>query len=308
MRDALERALGRPIEAVDARPHRYRTSFALEDVDVRFRDGERLRLVVKHLEATSLSDAAARAKPEFLLDPRRELEVYGRILDGRWRGTATLYGSLAEPADNRYWLLLERVRGVELFQVGEVGTWCEVARRLAAFHQRCRGLDSPALIRYDADYYARWSKRALEFAGTEVTPAVRCYEHAVRRLLALETTVVHGELYASNVLVDRGADGLRICPVDWELAGIGPGLVDLAALTAGWRERERWQIALAYYAAAGGRGPGFERFLDLLTCCHLHLALRWLGWSASWTPPPEHRHDWLDEALRATARLRTSEP
>ena len=115
--------------------------------------------------------------------------------------------------------------------------------------------------------------------------------------------MIHGELYASNVLVDRAADGLRVCPVDWELAGIGPGLVDLAALTTGWDEHERWQIALAYYVEAGGRGPDFQRFLELLDCSALHLAMRWLGWSAEWTPPAEHRRDWLDEALRATARI-----
>ena len=47
----------------------------------------------------------------------------------------------------------------------------------------------------------------------------------------------------------------------------------------------------------------FQRFLELLDCSALHLAMRWLGWSAEWTPPAEHRRDWLDEALRATARI-----
>jgi len=34
-----------------------------------------------------------------------------------------------------------------------------------------------------------------------------------------------------------------------------------------------------------------------------HLALQWLGWSADWTPPPEHARDWLVEALAAAERL-----
>jgi thiamine kinase-like enzyme len=29
-------------------------------------------------------------------------------------------------------------------------------------------------------------------------------------------------------------EGWRVCPVDWEMAAVGPGLIDLAALTAGW--------------------------------------------------------------------------
>jgi aminoglycoside phosphotransferase (APT) family kinase protein len=41
-----------------------------------------------------------------------------------------------------------------------------------------------------------------------------------------------------------------VCPVDWEMAAVGPGLVDLAALSAGgWTAPEREALALAYYAA-----------------------------------------------------------
>ena len=33
------------------------------------------------------------------------------------------------------------------------------------------------------------------------------------------------------------------------------------------------------------------------------LAVQRLGWSDSWSPPEEHAHDWLAEALRAAERL-----
>jgi Ser/Thr protein kinase RdoA (MazF antagonist) len=305
VRQELEQALGRPVAAVECRPHAYRTSFALDELDVRLKDGARLRLVRKHLGRTSLSDVAAEAKPAFLFDPLREIEIYRAIVTRHWIGSATFHGHLVDPEGDRYWLLLERVDGVELFQVGELSTWCEVARRLAAFHARCRDVRSTALLRYDAAYYRIWARRAQEFVGgRDVERAVHCHERAARRLLSLPPTVVHGELYASNVLVDARGERLRVCPVDWELAGIGPGLVDLAALTSGsWTERERRGIALAYYVASGGREPAFERFLESLECCRLHLALRWLGWSPGWSPPVEHRQDWLEEALRATACL-----
>ena len=35
----------------------------------------------------------------------------------------------------------------------------------------------------------------------------------------------------------------------------------------------------------------------IVTSASLLVALQWLGWSDDWTPPPEHRHDWLSEAL-----------
>ena len=30
---------------------------------------------------------------------------------------------------------------------------------------------------------------------------------------------------------------------------------------------------------------------------------QWLGWSPSWSPPPEHAHDWLNEALTLAEKL-----
>jgi thiamine kinase-like enzyme len=105
----------------------------------------------------------------------------------------------------------------------------------------------------------------------------------VERLEALPKTLVHGELYASNVLV--GDD--RVCPVDWELAGIGPAVLDVAALTMGWADDERRLLVDVYRSAANE--PPDEQDVDRAA---LHLAVQWLGWSDGWTPPPEHAHDW----------------
>ena len=102
------------------------------------------------------------------------------------------------------------------------------------------------------------------------------------------------------MLVRRGPAARRVCPVDWEMAAVGPGLLDLAALTAGgWSRRERDAIARAYCDALRRRRcrrlP--QELLEALDCALLHLAVQWLGWSADWTPPAEHRQDWLGEAL-----------
>ena len=111
-------------------------------------------------------------------------------------------------------------------------------------------------------------------------------------------TLVHGEFHPSNVLV--GSE--RIWAVDWETAGVAPGLVDLAALTAGWGEAERRAISEAYRDEVGAPA-GFAVDGDL-ACCRLHVAVKWLGWSPTWTPPREHRHDWVAEAASAVDELR----
>ena len=109
-------------------------------------------------------------------------------------------------------------------------------------------------------------------------------------------TLIHGEFYASNVIVGQTATGLRVCPVDWEMAAVGPGLIDLAALTAGrWSATEKAALATAYGAPA--------EFLPALDYCRLHLAMQWLGWAQDWSPPPEHAHDWLNEAVSLSEQL-----
>ena len=129
----------------------------------------------------------------------------------------------------------------------------------------------------------------------------------VDRLITLPRTLIHGEFYASNILVHKAGDTLRVCPVDWEMAALGPGLIDLAALTAGkWTDPERDALALAYREALqanGSKVSGQDDFLTALDCCRLHLAVRWLGWSREWSPPPEHAQDWLREALCLADKL-----
>jgi aminoglycoside phosphotransferase (APT) family kinase protein len=115
--------------------------------------------------------------------------------------------------------------------------------------------------------------------------------------------VIHGEFYPSNVLVGRGADptARRIAPIDWEGAAIGPGLVDLAALTTGWDAGDGASIESAYRARYEPPTAG-QPFSEALAACRLHLAVQWLAWEPSWSPPEEHRRDWLAEAERE-ARL-----
>jgi len=171
------------------------------------------------------------------------------------------------------------------------------------------------LIKYDADFYRLWATRACEFARQRAPSKTRkqvewlahSYERVIEQLVALPIAFIHGEFYASNVLVEQTRGKLHVCPVDWEMAARAPGLVDLAALVAGkWTEEERQTLALDYHAAAArtrSKPSDAAAFLTALRYCRLHLAVQWLGWAPYWTPPPEHRQDWLGEALHLAEEL-----
>jgi Ser/Thr protein kinase RdoA (MazF antagonist) len=319
LRDSLRRALSRvglsEPEDIVRRPSSYRTSFPLEELDVVLEDGVELRLVFKRLAWVALDEEARLAKPEFLHDPLREAAVYASVLEGASPGPPRYYGSAIDPDAGRYWLFVERVEGRELYQVGDLGLWRAAASWLGEMHLALaddleRYAERGRLIDYDEAYYRHWMERAREFTATPGQPRSRAevldriaehYDMVIEGLLDLPKTVIHGEFYASNVLVAGELPAPRVCPVDWELAAAGPGLVDLAALVSGsWGEEDREAIVSAYRSVVGDDTFSSEH-LDL---CRLHLAIQWLGWAPpSWAPPEGQRHDWLGEALALSERL-----
>jgi hypothetical protein len=281
----LAELLGVETDALRRRPFEYRSSAPLIELDVEGRT-----LLLKDLSPSALTDRSRAGKVELLHEPARELEVYRTFLDVAGLGSPALVGAVADPDRDRYWLVVEKVAGIELYQA-ELERWHEVARWLARLHDRFAGIAaSEHLVRYDRSYFELWPERA------GVHPPG--YEKVVDRLAALPTTLVHGELYASNVLLA----GDRVCVVDWELAGVGPGVLDLAALTAGLEENDAAALAETYRLALDdppdAEGLGFE-----LDCARLHLAIQWLGWSPAWTPPPEHARDWRAELPRLVQRV-----
>jgi phosphotransferase family enzyme len=315
----------RRIVRLDREPSAYHSSFPLEELTVWFEDGEPLTLILKNLNPEALSAAARAAKPEFLDDPLREIELYRSALDFGQLGTAVCYGTVVDADAERYWLFLEKVAGRELYQVGEFEIWRQTARWLVQLHSRFAASDclpptvAARLIRYDAAYYERWLERAISFRADarECGPSEESqflrglasyYPRLVRELTSLPVVLIHGEFYASNVIVQGTPPAVRVCPVDWERAALGPGLVDLAALVAGkWTESQKRDLAMEYFAELGSNGPPqadapqLEDFLRGLDLCRLQLAVQWLGWSGQWSPPLEHRQDWFAEA-RCAAR------
>lgn len=312
-----ERGTGRTISRIERRPSLYASSFALEELDVDLDDGSRLALMLKNLSRGAMQEEALRVKPDFLFDPRREIEVYRHLVEPQGLGAA-LYGAHVDLQSDGCWLLIERIVGRELYQVGEIEIWTNVARWLGAMHGRLAAFDlerliaEAGLLHYDHTYYSLWLHRA-DGLLSNAEPHIRAafdhlrarYHHVVDRMLTFPPTVIHGEFYPSNVLT-TGPNGSRVCPVDWEMAAVAPGLIDLAALTLGvWTDEER-RVFLAAYL--DGLPPGSNRLpiddlVDAVDYCQIHLAVQWLGWFGTHVPYPSHARDWLAEAVQRAERL-----
>lgn len=305
-------------------PFAYRSSFGLEELQVLLDDGATLTLLWKDASLHALSAAGQRAKPTFLYHPQREIETYHQILGTHLPDAAIYYGALVDEEQARYWLFLEKVQGTPLYEVA-LPVWQHVARWLATMHgyfvrqPDLRALAAAGhLLHYDRDFYWRWPRRAQHFlhqqapslpttALAQFDRLVVRYEHVIEQLLLLPQTLIHGEFYASNVLVQETTSGLRVCPVDWEMAALGPGLLDLAALVAGqWSEAEKDDLALSYFdefTSTANQPLNKETFLSALDCCRLHIACQWLGWSGEWSAPAHQAQNWLAEALRVAERV-----
>jgi hypothetical protein len=309
---------GHEIAGLRRRPYRYATSAPLEEVVVLAGGEERGPLILKDLSRDRLIGNAPAAKPDFLYEPQREVETYRRILAPAGIGPRCL-AAVTEASASCCWLLLEKIPGVELWQVGEVDVWEDAARWLGGFHARfAADLDAlsaanPHLLEHTGAWFRSWRERAVaalaqsaDERAQALVAALERYGEVVEALAELPRTFVHGELYPSNVLVVQSERPPGVYPVDWEMAGIGPGLLDLAALAGGWAPGERESLTRAYLDGVGATGTSSRELGELtagLARCRLHLALQWLGWSADWRPPPEHAHDWLAEALEASREL-----
>jgi hypothetical protein len=310
----LQDRFGCSIRHITRKPSPYRSSFAIENLEVVLEDSTEVHLVIKNLGGGGWLPKARATKPAFVLDSMREISVYDGILSSAGLDTPACYGFIADAANDCYWLFLERILGAELYQIGDLAIWQCAAEWLARLHSRFNVNLQPLrarchLLQYDADFYRLWLTRAKRFhPGQPVLDRISDrYDEIIERLLALPVSLIHGEFYPSNVIVAESAKGLHIAPIDWEMSAIGPSLMDVAALTAGkWTAEERSRMASAYRSAiANGKtqSQSADEFIEALEYCRLHLCVQWLGWAAQWSPPKEHAHDWLGEAEKIGERL-----
>jgi hypothetical protein len=298
LRALIESATSRRVANLARDPWPYYSSAMMESIDVTWADGSRDSLLAKQSSAGQHN--ATSVRPEFLIHPLREPTCY-RIVSDLGLDTPAYFGF----DTNQHVLLIEKVDGIPLWQVGDIHVWCEAARWLARFHSRAPDIPAQSdgvLLKYDEPFYRRWIERAEQFASAENRDAVHriasVYRSIVPKLLELPVRLIHGEFVASNILVQSTSTGHCIRVVDWEMASLGPAMMDLADLTAGdWPDADKQRMIDAYAALASAYSP------DDLPLCRFARAVQWLGWSEGWKAPAEHAHDWLAEAMELMSRF-----
>jgi hypothetical protein len=298
------------VVAVRRQASEFATSARLWELEVTLTDGTHLDLVHKEGGRPARLPGAPRNVPAFVYDPRREIHVYEQLLDGRQLGTPRLYASYVQPHAGRYWMFLEHVPGIQLRWASESAAWHRVAGWLAQAHatlQPSGRADTSRLLVHDRPYYRRWLRRAQIF--TDPTNRNRRktlawlaghHEKVVETLAGIPRTIVHGEFYPSNILVDESSSDGRVSVIDWEMAALGPAVTDLAALTGGQlNSLDREALVRTYLRKRPPDGADSTKSFgpEAMSFARLQFAIQWLGWSRDWSPPDEQRHDWLTEAV-----------
>lgn len=290
-----------------ARPRNMGT-FPNEIVTCRGGDGKLRRLFCKYEAGRSHLSFGHRGGLSY------EAETYLRVLAPLKTVRPAFIGADTAAGNDGTWLVLECLDHATLLRdirvrrkgISQPVALVLAARWLGQFHAAQQSsvddVSRSFLTRYDPGYYAGWVGRTLDFSR----PLLGCFpwlrelcgrgKRAFAPLLSAAPTVIHGEFYINNILVR----GKQVCPVDWESAAIGPGEIDLAALTEGaWRELLKRRCEREYFKARwpGGAPANFGRALDT---ARLYLHFRWLGECPDWTLREKSR--WRFTELRSLAQ------
>jgi hypothetical protein len=234
-----------------------------EIVTVRVNDGPVHRLLCKY-ETGSGSSSGNLAY---------EAEVYRQVLEPLDAPAPAFYGLFEESAPERRWLAIEYLPDA----VPLDASWAEdeIVRTAACagrFHLRAQELVATKalefLVRYSPAYWEEYARRAAENGREEAAwleELAGGIGGSLARLLTARPTVVHGDIYLNNVLVE----GESVYLIDWEMAGIGAGELDLAELLYGVGSVYEEQCTLAYARARWPQGApdDFQQVLDAARIC-----------------------------------------
>jgi aminoglycoside phosphotransferase (APT) family kinase protein len=305
IRDLLGRGLGRPVDvaSLDVRPSPFATLFPADVLSVELTDGTRLSLFLKHLGEEQSGH------PEKLRRDR-EVLVYERLLTDPGLPVPRYFGSRWNATTGRREVFLEYVEGWNL-KYQDLEHWYTAARRLAHLHlhfaRKPRALTAADyLLRFDPVYFHFWARRALAVvadrfpdAGAELGEVVEGYEEPVQLMSGQPPTLVHNDASPKNVVADPARSPARICLVDWEMAGVGCGLLDLVHLKYGLPEDADLRMVSAYREELAGTAllPADPAELRrLLAACELHKTLYRLAFSTTWRIALDQVARWVEEA------------
>jgi aminoglycoside phosphotransferase (APT) family kinase protein len=255
-------------------PRRFASRSPTQILSIARDDGTTLSLFVKRLEPEEHPDKRRRD---------REPLVYRHLLAARDLPVPRFHESGWDPQSGTYELVLEHVDDWSL-KYHDLEHWMTAARRLAELHAHFAARPAELeradfLLRLDREYFEAWAARAITAAGAVSPDLARHAERAlgghgeiVAAVLAAPPTLVHNDLAPKNVIAQTASRPARICIVDWEMAGVGCGLLDLAHLAHGLAPRDARRLRDAYASALGHTGGELRGLLA--ACEHLNAVYR----------------------------------
>jgi len=244
LREGLERMiptlLDKPSEITDMRWSRCKlsTSYDTYIVTVQLATGGEFKVFLKDFGfSVRLKDSPKQRR-------ERELRVYQELLAEAEIGTARYYGSVLDESQGLCWLALEFVDGTPVGYC-ELEHWAPAAGALGRMHgyfaRHAEGLRAcDYLIHQTADYF--WSIADLALRNvSQISPhlvdrlanIIGHYAPIVAVMTSQPPTLLHGGCRPTNILIKVASDPSRVCIIDWEEAGFGAPLYDVAYLLDG---------------------------------------------------------------------------
>jgi hypothetical protein len=309
----VARSLARPVtvKSLVRHPSRFATLFPAEVLTIELDRGKRLSLFLKHLGGQEQPDHPEKRCRE------REVRIYERLLGSSALPVVRFYGSHWNEDSRRYELFLEYVDDLTLNYHG-LEHWSTAARRLAHLHahfaSRAETLEEcDFLLRLDEPHLQEWADRAVTSVSVrsaelaaKLSRIVERYDTPTAVLAAQPPTLVHNDLSPKNVIADRSAIPARICFIDWEMAGIGCGVMDIVHLKYGLDEGDDRKMRAAYCGELAGTAllPSSRAELSsVFAACELHRTLHRLAHVNFWQTPLETIARWVADAHRLRASV-----
>jgi aminoglycoside phosphotransferase (APT) family kinase protein len=284
--------------------------FPADVLRVYLEGGEKVTLFVKHLGPEQAEHPDKQCRD-------REPRIYEDLLGRDSLHVPQYYGSRWNEVTRRRELYLEYIGDWSL-KYQELDHWFAAAPKLARLHAHfaMRAAELQArdyLLCLDTAYFHRWAERASAVVAEEdpglaagLAEVQAGYSRVAEILTQQPVTLVHNDLAPKNVIADRSQDPARICFVDWEMAGVGCGLLDLVHLKHGLDPASDQKICTAYCAELGGTGllPSSPSELRrLFAACELHHTLYRLAHSKAWGLARERVAQWVADAQNLTGQI-----
>jgi thiamine kinase-like enzyme len=297
------------VTAMRRRPNPYSTLVQTEVLELDLSSGDTIAVFAKPV------DRAQPGHPD-KQRPDREPMLYRGLLADPVLPVARCLGARQAGGETEE-LYLEYLDGLDL-RYQDLEIWYLAAGRLAKLHrhfaERADALRAgDYLLPLDERYFEAWAERAVAAlarmhpgCAAGLSRIVERLDPAPALLAAQPITLVHNDLSPKNAMAVTAGEAPRIAFVDWELAGVGCGVLDIVHLAYGLDADPRRRLFGAYWQALEGSPlvvEDREQREALLAACELHKTLYRLAHVEALGSDEATVRRWLQEAASWRSRL-----